>query len=354
MKTVKLLSSLLIAAFFAITLQVLFSIPAAISFTAMMLASFIPMPKGLLRMALQVEIWEKDVIDNLYANNAFAQFAFSADQYVLMGKVVHIPVAGAPGAIKKNLTVFPQTAAKRADTEITYNIDTLYLLPRHVEDIEKYELSYDKRQSMVGEDQRKLIQDAMKNLLYRWAPAVANVVLTEGAAVAATLSGAAGNRSSFTKKSINDIKLKMDAADIPDQGRIVLLTAHHYSQFMASLTDAERTDVGRVANLATGVIGQYMGFTIMMRSSVLRYRGADAAVAVVDELDEAYAADADDRAASLVWQRDCVERALGSVKMFDNANQAEYFGDIYSMNLRFGGRIRRAAGVYAVVDALAA
>lgn len=354
MKTVKLISSLLIAFFIAISAQVLFGVPATLAFAAILTLSLVPMPKGVLRMALQVEVWEKDVIDNLYANNQFAQFSFNADQYVLMGKVVHIPVAGAPGSIKKNLNIFPQTAAKRADTEITYNIDTLYLLPRHVEDIEKYELSYDKRQSMVGEDQRKLIQDAMKNLLYRWAPAVANVILTKGDDVAASVTGGAGNRKSFTKAILDEIKLKMDAADISEQGRVALLTAHHYAQFIASLSEAERNDVGRVANVATGVVGQYMGFTIMMRSTVLRYRGADAAVAVVDELDEAFASDVDDRAASLVWQRDCVERALGSVKMFDNANQAEYFGDIYSMNLRFGGRIRRAAGVYAAVDGLAA
>lgn len=354
MKPVKILTSVLFAIVMALLIQVAYAVPAAWSFATIMLLSFVKIPAGILRMGLQVELWQKDVIDNLYKDNQFAQYCFNADQFVLLGKIVHIPVAGAPGQVKKNLAVFPQQAVKRNDNSILYEIDTLYLLPRHVEDIEKYELSYDKRQSMVGEDQSALIQTAMDNLLFRWSPLVANTILTEGGNVAATLAGAAGNRKAFTKKAFADIKLKMDAARIPAQGRVALLTAHHYAQFLDSLSDAERTDVGRVTNMTTGVVGQYLGFTIMMRSEVGRYRGADGAYVVVDELDEAYAADADDRAASMFWQSQAVERALGSVKMFENANQAEYFGDIYSMTIRFGGRIRRAAGVWAVVEALAA
>jgi hypothetical protein len=303
-------------------------------------------------MAITVEIWEKDVVKNLYKNNMFAKFAFSGDDYVLKGKVVHIPVAGAPRAVKKNLDTFPQTAIKRTDNDITYAIDTFYLLPRQIEEIEKYELSYDKRQSVVGEDESFLIQCGMDSLLYRWAPAVAKTILTDGVPVAATLSGAAGQRASFTKQAFKDIFLQFNAANIPDTDRVVLLTAHHYSQFFDSLSEAEKTDVGRVADIAKGYVGEYMGFKIMRRSEVLRYRGADGAYAVVDELDEAYAADADDRAASIFWQKDCVERAFGEVKMFDNPGRAEYYGDVFSMILRLGGRIRRVNGVYAVVEAI--
>jgi hypothetical protein len=121
-------------------------------------------------MALQKEIWEKDIIENLFKDNEFANRAFNADQYVLQGKVVHIPVAGTSAVIKKNLTSFPQTAVNRTDSEITYAIDNYYALPRQIQDMEKYELSYDKRQSIVGEDQKQLIQTAMEGLMYRWAP----------------------------------------------------------------------------------------------------------------------------------------------------------------------------------------
>ena len=354
MKSVKFITALLFAAVMSIVLASVMDANPVYCFAGLLLLSLLPTPKGVMQMALQVEIWEKDIVKNLYKNNKFAQFAFNADMYVLKGKVVHIPVAGAPGQIKKNLAVFPQTALKRTDSDITYAIDTFYLLPRHIEEIEKYEISYDKRQSMVGEDEEFLIQCAMDSLLYRWAPAVAKTILTDGAVVDATLSGATGQRAAFTKQAFHDIFLQWNAARISDNDRYALLTAHHYSQFFNSLSEAEKTDMGRVADLTKGVVGEYMGIKIMRRSEVLRYRGADGAYAVVDELDEAYVADAEDRAASFFWQKECVERAFGEVKMFDNPNRAEYFGDIFSMQLRLGGRIRRVNGVFAVVEALAA
>jgi hypothetical protein len=355
MKAKKLINGLLFATVTSLLISAIApEVPFLAAFITLLLLSCIPTPRGVLSMAITVEIWEQDVVENLFKDNAFAQYCFNADQYVLMGKVVHIPNAGAPGQVKKNLAVFPQTAVKRTDNDVTYAIDTFYLLPRHIEEIEKYELSYDKRQSVVGEDEAFLIQVAMDSLLYRWAPSAAQTILTDGAGVPATLSGAAGDRLKFTKQAFKDIKLKMDAAKIPATDRYALLTAFHYSQFFESLSDAETTNVGKVADLAKGYAGEYMGIKILMRSEVLRYRGADGAYAVVDELDDAYAADPDDRAASLFWQKNCVERARGSVKMFDNPSRAEYFGDIFSMILRLGGRIRRSTGVWAVVEALAA
>lgn len=352
MKAVKVLTSFLGAMLLAFLLAAATGWDFGLSLIGVMLISLIPAPRGVLNMAIQVEIWEKDVVDNLYKNNQFAQYAWPADEFVLKGTVVHIPVSGSPGQVKKNLQVFPQTAMKRADNDIVYAIDTFYLLPRHIEEIEKYELSYDKRQSVVGEDEAFLIQCAMDNLLYKWAPAAANTLLTDGAPVDATLAGAQGSRASFTKQAFEDIFLKWNHANIPDTDRVALLTAHHYSQFLKSLSEAEKTDVGRVADLSKGVVGEYLGIKIMRRSEVLRYRGADGAYSVVDELDENYAPDEDDRSASLFWQKYSVERAFGEVKMFDNPGRAEYYGDIFSMILRLGGRQRRAAGVWAVVEAI--
>lgn len=355
-KASQAITAILFMILMAATIATCFNLPFAPTLIVLIALSFVAKKGGMdasVFMAITKEIWTKDIVDNLYKNNEFAKRAFDADMYVLLGKVVHIPVAGAAAQVKKNLTVFPQTAVKRTDTDITYAIDTFYSVPRHIEQIEKYELSYDKRQSALGEDQSALIQTAMDSLLYRWAPLVANTVLTDGNDIGYTATGAAGNRKAFTKAAFAAIKLKMDRSNILNTGRIALLTADHYNQFLESLSDAERTDVGRVTDMSTGIVGKYLGFDIIMRSSVLRYRGADGAYVVVDEQADDYAATDDDRSASLFYQEKCVERAKGSVDIFDNPNRAEYYGDIYSMELRLGGRIRRAAGVYAVVEALA-
>lgn len=354
MKEVKSLSSLLWVTLMALMVTVATGFNPYVTFGVMLLGSCL-MPRGVATMAVTKEIWTKDIVDNLFKDNTFALRAFNADQFILVGKVVHIATAGTPSAVKKNITTFPQTATKRTDSDITYAIDTFYSMPRQIEEIEKYELEYDKRQSVLGEDQSNLIQTAMDSLVFRWCPAAANAIPTVGAATAATVTGATGNRKAFTKAAFSTVKLKMDKANIPPSGRIALLTADHYNQFLESLSDAERTDVGRVADLTTGIVGKYLNFDIYMRSSVARYRGANmGVVAVVDEQDEAFAPTNDDRAASLFYQEKCVERAKGEVRLFDGQDRPEYYGSIYSMILRLGGRIRRAAGVYAVVEDLSA
>lgn len=307
-------------------------------------------------MALQKEIWQSDIVNNLYKDNQFAMRAVNADQFVLAGKVVHIPVAGTPAQVKKNLTSFPQTAVNRADSELTYALDTYYSLPRQIQDIEKYELSYDKRQSVAGEDQKKLIDDAMGGLLYRWAPAAANVIETAGADSALyRIDGTAtGTRKLFTKAAFPTIRQKLSKANLLGGRVTALLTSEHYNQFFESLSDAEKTNFNNVANLKEGTAGRYMGIDIIERSTALRYRKVSTVWTVVDEQDDAFAAGTGDSAASLVWVDSCVERAKGDVSVFDDSGNPLYYGDVFSASMRLGGRIRRASGVYAIVEAIGA
>lgn len=354
MKTVKHISNFLFLAVMSVLFAAVSGWNPAVVFAGMFLLSFIPMPKGVALMAVTREIWTKDIVDNLYKDNAFAMRAFNADMHVLMGKVVHIPVAGAASTVSKNVTSFPVTAVKRTDTDINYNLDTFYTTPRQIEKIEQYENEYDKRQSILGEDQAALREAAIEALIYNWLPLVAKTKFTLGASRAATISGGTATVLAFTKASFAAIKLEMDKANISANGRIALMTADHYNDFLASLSDAERTDVGRVADLATGKVGKYLGIEIYMRSTVGRYRGLDAAILKVDEQDAGFAASdkTSDRAASLFYHESCVERALGQVEIFDEPVSASYYGAIVSMILRLGGRIRRTAGVWAVVEKL--
>jgi len=352
MKFLASLNALLFTLISALLVAALFGGPAAFVVGLLVAASFfIPLPKGVLSMAVQREIWTQDIIENLFKNNDFAKRAFNEDSYVLEGKVVHIPQAGAPSAVNKNVTVFPVAAVKRADVDLTYALDTYYTVPRHIERIEEYELAYDKRQSALGEDQAGLIQTAMDGLLFNWAPAAANVELTTGVVRLASAAGATGNRLAFSKNEFRGIKLQMDAANIPAAGRVALLTAFHHDDLLASFSDVEKTNFHQLADITNGIIGRYLGIDIMMRSTVLRYRQVGGIWTPVDEHDPAYAANVADSATSIFYQDATVSRALGSVQMFDGANRPEYYGDIFSFILRMGGRIRRAAGVFAIVEA---
>ena len=360
MKSIKILTSLMFVAIMAFIIAILFSLPFEGVLLALIALSFVTMQKGVALMAVTVEIWQKDIIDNLFKNNDFAKRAFSEDEYVIGGKIVHIPTAGAPDKSFKNLDVFPVNAVKRVDDEVLYSLDTYYQKPKFVEKVEQYELSYDKRQSIMGEQQSQLIQDAMEGLLYRWSLTGKNMdtagkyVLTTGVASATDmLAGATGGRLTMNKAAFGTIKKKMDNDNILQAGRVALLTANHYQQFLDSLSDAERVDVYRYADMTNGVIGKYLGFDVLMRSTVQRWRSTAGVWAPVDEQDLAFVAGVDDSSASIFYQGNAVGRARGQVNVFDSAGRPEYYGDLFSMNMRLGGRQRRAAGIYSAIEAIA-
>ncbi len=310
-------------------------------------------------MALQKEVWKKDIIGNLFKNNQFAERCVNADEYVLAGKVVHMPVAATPAGSKKNLTTFPQTATKRADREITYSLDKYYRLPITVEKLEQAELSYDKRQSVVGEDESQLIQDSMDGLLLSWSPSAtaANspVIFTVGDVTGDNnIAGSTGNRKMFTKAAFQFAALKFAQNRFANMPKVALLTATHYYEFLESLSEGEKTAVGRVADMAKGIVGQYYGFEIMLRDTVIRYRKSGALYLPVDTVEDDYAAANGDVQGSLFYADTAVERAKGEINVFDDTDNPLYYGDIFSCDMRLGGRIRRDTGVLAVADTIVA
>lgn len=310
-------------------------------------------PSGALTMGLQVEVWQKDIVENLFADNSFLSKAFNADMYVLAGKVVHIPQAGTPASVSKNRAVLPAAVVKRNDSELTYALDEYTTDPRLIPDADKVELSYDKRQSVIAEDKANLVEVVSNEFIYNWSPtAAASILRTTGAAVLSHLDSATGNRKSFQVADVSAAAFTMNKQNIPKQGRFCIVDSWMYKQLLDSMTENEKTAFHSQANVAEGTIGKLHGFLFYERSAGAKY--TNAATPAPKAWDAAGAAT--DNAAAIFWQQNSVERALGTVKAFDNPGDATYYGDILSFLIRAGGRIRRAdnKGVVAVVQAATA
>ncbi|MFH1121790.1 MAG: P22 phage major capsid protein family protein [Bacteroidota bacterium] len=320
-----------------------------------LITGFLPTSGGLM-MALQVEIWEKDIVSTLFADNTFLSKAFNADQYVLAGKVVHIPQAGAPSAVVKNRAVLPAVAVKRTDTEISYALDEYTTTPRVVQITEEIEASYDKRQSVIVEDKDALLEAVSEEFIDKWSPEAAAAATcylrTTGAVVAAHLPSATGNRLALTVSDVSDAQFKMNSLNIPKAERYALIDSWMYKQLLTDMTASAQIAFHAGADIAKGTIGKLHGFEFYERSSVTRY--TNAATPVHKTWDTAAAAT--DNAAAIFWQKNSVERAKGEVVAFDNAKDATYYGDVLSFLVRAGGRIRRAdnKGVVAMIQTASA
>lgn len=286
-------------------------------------------------MALQVEIWVKSIIEGLFANNTFAARSVDHSEFV-NNKTVHVPNAGAAPNVEKNRTVFPASVTKREDVDLKYDMDEYTVDPVRISHAEQVELSYNKRESIVRQSRRKLAQDIYDSIIYDWIPEGVKAVETLGAAVAAHIKGATGNRKLMTKKTVEELQTLFDEQDLPEEGRCILLDARMYNQLMNSMTDAEQNNFLNCADPARGVIGKYLGFDFYKRSKVAKV-ATDGTVKPWSA-----AAAATDCAAGLAWHEDCVSRALGESVLFDDEGNPLFYGDIISFLQRAGGKSIRA------------
>ena len=135
------------------------------------------------------------------------------------------------------------------------------------------------------------------------------------------------------------------------QNRVALLPSELLDQLQSD-KDLLARDYSAELDMKNGVISRLFGFDIMERSSVLRYNNN--ATPGVKDPDAAGAAT--DNEGILCWQKDAVERALGAIEMFEKLGDPQFYGDIYSFLVMFGGRIRRAdgKGIVAIIQDAAA
>ncbi|NJB36385.1 hypothetical protein HCO57_07265 [Croceivirga sp. JEA036] len=303
--------------------------------------------------AIQVEIWQNHIEEELFKDNTFLRFSHNADANVINSKVVHIPQSAGSGNVVKNRSTVPASVRKRNDTDVIYLLDEFTTDPVYIPHADTKELSYDKRASALGEDRDKLVEVVAEETIYNWLNSgahgtyaassfpAANILATTGADVAngATAPNATGARKAF---SINDLQRaqtyfrqnkrwfndKMYAMLPPDMlAQAFPADSQVTATYMQNVTEEERR---------MGVILKAQGWKILSRSTVTSVTAANA----VNPVGAAGAA-TDDNCA-LFWYSEAVEFAFGGVEAFENIGDPQYYGDIYSFLVRSGGRARRA------------
>lgn len=302
-------------------------------------------------MAIQREIWQDHIEGNLFKNNEFLLASTDATQFVLQGKVVHIPQAGALPNVVKNRSSVPATVVQRGDTDITYSLDEFSTDPILIPNIDTYELSYNKRESVLGEHEASLRQAIADNLLYNWAPTGASglILRTTGDTVASHVDGTVGNRKKFIVQDLKNAQNQMNKQNIPMEERYALMSSDMLQEITDDMSATQYRDFSAAFDVKNGILGRLFGFNIMMRSAVVTY--TNDLLPVVNAIG-APVADTDNDGV-LCWQIGAVERAVGQINFFEKIGDPTYYGDVYSVSVRMGGRRRRAdcKGIIAIVQA---
>lgn len=298
-------------------------------------------------MAIQKEIWVKDIASNLYKGNAFLNSFSKAPKENIHGRTVHIPQAGVGGDVVKNRSVKPATVKERTDTLASYQISEFTSDPILIPNADTVELSYDKRQDVLQDEQSNLNEKVAEDVLLSVVTATgstttslpaASILTTNGADVPATAPGATGNVKAYSVADLQRARSFFIRQKTWRENQMyALLTAEAEAQmfpadsvvtatYMASVTEEERRN---------GVMYKAHGFKIYTRSTVLLLNAAGAFKPLSAEPAST------DVEGVLLYNGQNVEFALGEINFFEKLDDPTYYGDIYSFLVRAGARAKR-------------
>ncbi len=348
MKPITFITGLLKLMFIALILGFVLDTAPVYPFVILVIAScIVPLPTGALYGVI-LETWAKYIIERFWKNNGFLKAAYDDSPYVLQGRIVHIPQIGAVVAISKNRSVFPATASRRTDTEVTYSLDEYTSDPVHIPNIDQIHLSYSKQDSVLGDLMSVLSENVADDMLLKWA---ANAIVFSttggsGAATVAPVTGQTGTRLAFHHTDLAKLMVKMNVDNVPKEDRFILIDDNMYDYFYSSLSDTASRDFSRFNDAENGIVGRLHGFNIMTRSAIAMATSGNVPKALGSAMT------ATDKLCSFAWQKNSVAFAIGDKKLFQNLNDPLYYGDINSVLVMAGGRVRRndQKGVYLIAQ----
>jgi hypothetical protein len=288
--------------------------------------------------ALQKEVWITDIAENFFLGQEFITRSIDDSSHV-NNAIVHLPQAGAVPSIVKNRSSFPATIAERTDTELTYAVGNFTTDPIRVRNFDEIQVSYAKRQSVLGEHVSALKERIGDEVAQIWLPSAdADLVLrTTGAATADLPNATAtGTRLVLLKEDVARMAKKLDKDRMPKDGRTLLLSPEMYYELF-NIDALVRADyMGRTA-LPDGVINQLFGFDIMVRDTIGLYNEVAAGVKKAVGAAEA----ATDCLGAIAWSKYATRHALGSVMVYLNEDVAEHYGSIMSAEINLGAERAR-------------
>lgn len=293
-----------------------------------------------------------EIQPKLYPGNGWLSRSINDDAYV-NNNTVELPHAGSDPSVVVDRVVLPATIGSRTDAATNYTLEELTTDPTRLGDSEALTVAYNKRSSIL--DQHAMVQrKKMANrALYKWAAGAdsTRIVASTGSNRAAGNSTGAqtGNRKAFTEADIIGLQQMFFADDVVNEldsiNGVAIVTPRQYADLIA-LDSFKRADAYGVSNIPNGVVRRAYGFDFYVRSSVvsvdvsnaLRSEGAAGATTTQD--------------AAIFYSPQYVRRALGSIKVYINEAEAEYYGSIFSTMVRFGALAARNdnKGVYLLYE----
>lgn len=296
--------------------------------------SFIPSGESRVAYAgLNKEIWLPEILEGFYADWMFVTEMRDLSAFV-ENNTINLAEAGVNPAVFVNNTAYPIPFAQRADVPIALPLDTYDTENTLIRSIETAELSYDKRASVIYGHKQSLQMTFLQKAAFICAPSTNStftpLLATTGAANAET----GLKRMSF--KDVLKLKKRFDNAEIPADGRILVLSAQHQE-------DLEAEDVDRFNRVMDK--GVLCGFKLYFLADqrLPRYNkttGVKYGYATANDGNQSYA--------SIAFHKMECGRAQGDIDLFLREKDPELRGDMFGMQQRALTTSIRNKGIAAI------
>lgn len=273
------------------------------------------------------EIFASIILSLFYPDASWLKELTSMD-HMVDNNAINLAEVGADPEVVENNSVWPLTPAQRTDKGIRIPLATFDTKPTHITNVEEMETNYNKAESVSKQHANTLYKKACMSAAYNLSPqthATATPVLkTTGAANS-------NGYKALTFNDITDLSLAFDNADLPQEGRILLLCPQHKK-------DLKNENIKLFKQMMTDK--EIDGFKIYTFTGTPRYD-------VAGGTKKPYGA-ADGNPSSVAIVTGEAMRAMGTIEGEPEKRWADYRGWLLGFQMRFVAMPFRAFGYGAV------
>lgn len=285
---------------------------------------------------LNKEIWLAELKEQMMEDDSFLKESVDYSAFVENDKI-NLAEAGADPDVLINNSTFPVPTIERTDNAITLELDVLDTTNTRLKNAEKAELAYDKMQSLVMGHRRALKKHKVLRSLYNFSPS-ADGVHTPIIPATGPNNGSGVKRLSYEDLHRMEARVA-DMTDVDGEGWILALNSAHRE-------DLRNEDAKLFKRMFDdNQFGIFKIYTIPNKNmpQVLRADGT--------KLPFGTAGSATSTICSILWNKDEVMRAEGTLDFFEKLRDPDYRADIIGYQQRFLARDIRNKGLGLIYSA---
>lgn len=249
---------------------------------------------------LAVQVWLAEIKEGFFADDMWLSECRDLSPFV-EADIINLAEAGADPTVLINNTTYPIPVVERTDGNYAMELDRFDTENTAVKHADLVELSYDKLESVTRRHKVALRMAFMEKGAHAIAPdsdtAATPVIVTTGA-------DHGDGYKAMQFKDIRTLKRKFDDAEVPSEGRVLILTARHAE-------DLDNEDADRYDRLLKN--GMIYGFKVYYQAEK-RMPHYDTVGGTKNPFGAVPAGT--DQYASIAFHKDEVGRAVGTDEMY--------------------------------------